>query len=143
MHYNDQRNFLSKQTSFALIQSQSRPSMTIPRTTNYVWDRHPLLRRSSIQNRRFLTFLTNPHFSQRRVETKNHQASQPSTIGCVNKVSQVLHQVQQQGSRSSRLFPVDKSNHQDLLRRQVRVKISTASFVVTYFCRDPDTHCSS
>jgi hypothetical protein len=47
---------------------------------------------------------------------------------------------QQQGSRSSRLFPVSKSHHQDLLCRQVHVKISTASFVMTYFCRDPNTH---
>jgi hypothetical protein len=39
MHYNDQQNYLSQQTSFALTQSQSRPSMTISNTTNYVWDR--------------------------------------------------------------------------------------------------------
>jgi hypothetical protein len=62
--------------------------------TNYVWDRsfsskmviHP---RSTSPH-----FSTNPHFSQRRVETKSNQASQPSTIGCVDQSLSSFNQVQ-------------------------------------------------
>jgi hypothetical protein len=114
-------------------------------TTNYVWDRSFTFKRSSIQDRRLLTFLQNPHFSQRRVETKSHQASQPSTIGCVK---QGLSNPLSSSSNIKAQDPQDCSQLtscivHDPLRCQVHVKISTASFVVTYFCHDLNAHCST
>jgi hypothetical protein len=85
---------------------------------------------------KILTF-RNDESKRKAIKPRNHHRSVVSTKSL--KLS--IKFKQQQGSRSSRLFPVGKSYHQDLLRRQVHVKISTASFVVTYFCRDLQTLC--
>jgi hypothetical protein len=89
----------------------------------------------------FFQILTFRNDKSKRKATKprNHQRSVVSP----RSLKSPIKFKQQQGSRSSRLFPVGKSHHQDLLRRQVHVKIPTASFVVTYFCRDQDHHCST
>jgi hypothetical protein len=77
-HYNDQRNYLSKQTSFALTQSQSRPSMTIPSTMNYVWDRS-FSSKTVIHPRS-----TSPHFSYKSslfaTTSRNEKPSSLTTI---------------------------------------------------------------
>jgi hypothetical protein len=95
-------------------------------TMNYVWDRsfssktviHP---RSTSPH-----FLPNSHFSQRRVETKSHQASQPSTIGCVdqslssrqssssNTKTQGLKDCSQLASRIIQIFFVIRSKSRSL-----------------------------
>jgi hypothetical protein len=118
---NTTRTTMTNQSTKLLKQANVIRAHSIPiapkhdrsNTTNYVWDQSFSFS-DGHQSKIDISSLSsqNSHFSQRPVETKSHQASQPSTIGCVNKPLKSQSSSRNTKTRSTRLFPVGKSNRQ-------------------------------